>query len=270
MYTAIDILTNTKTTADEAVKVIIYKCEKCHSNVILKRGLVREAHFAHPTGSICDNMGETQLHLSIKKDMFKSIVEKLQGKVKNLELEKYLGSVRPDIYVEGKKHRIAIEIQASSLTPEQILFRTEKYYQLGIYVLWVLPFEQSRFFKIQENGARKWLTVKLKEYERIIMYMYYKTIVFWDISHKESNGFMAIEFGDEWTDSSEFYDVDYGEQRYFEPRKLKTMKYPKKIKNNLSLADFRFSFAKEFPMPMADYILPKRYIANYDWRKSSS
>lgn len=270
MYTAIDTTTNIKSTADEAVKENNYKCEKCKSTVFLRKGLVRVAHFSHPAGSMCDNMGETQLHLTIKKDMFNSIATNLKGRVKNLELEKYLGTVRPDIYIEGKRHNIAIEIQASALTPAQILFRTEKYYQLGVYVLWVLPFEQDRFFKANKYGTRDWLSVKLREYERILMYMYYKTVVFWDISHIESEGFIAVEFGDEWTSATEFYDVDYGEERYFEPRKLKTIKIPQRIKLNLVLSDFKLSFAKEFPMPMADYTLPKRYIVSYDWRNSAS
>lgn len=269
MYTAIESISNKKIMADDAVKSSIYKCEKCNAIVFLKRGLVREAHFAHGVGSNCDYFGETQLHLSIKKDIFKSLFSELNGRVKIIEIEKHLGIVRPDIYIEGYKRKIAIEIQASHLTPEQILYRTEKYYKLGIYVIWVLPFEKDRFLKENSYLGNCWLGVKLKEYERIILYMYFRTLYFWDISHYSSDKFIAIEFGDEWTDSTEFYDINYQQIRHFDPKKLKTIKVPRRAKINLSVTNFEYIKAKEFSMPMAGYTLPNRYIANYNWKKNS-
>jgi len=269
MYTALVKSSNIKVNADEANRHLNeFLCEKCKSSVILKKGLVRSAHFSHTSGSACDYAGESELHVRIKKNIYYKLKSFLKGKIKSIDIEKHLGDVRPDIYIEGNKNNVAIEIQASGLTPQEIIYRTKKYHDKNIYLLWVLPFKEERFYNINNRGQKVLQPVKLREYERIIMYMYYKTVVYWDIDNYNSDDFIVVGFEDAYSDSSEFYDVEIGDTVYYEPKRLKTLKEPARIKFDVTLDKFKPSYAKEFPMPMADYDLPARKILTFDWRKA--
>src|SRR5690606_21962808 len=112
-------------------------------------------------------------------------------------LEHSLGTCRPDIYIEGYKKEIAIEVQTSSLTPYQILDRTQRYHAKGIYVLWVIPFERDRVCKYDNNDKCYYYTsIRLKEYERIMMYLYFKDLILWDVNRNYEKGFVVLKLGD--------------------------------------------------------------------------
>lgn len=139
--------------ADHAVLLGgVYHCPSCKGEVTLKSGYVRIPHFAHKVATSCEYAGESILHIKMKQQIYDHLEATIKGKVVSIELEKPLGIIRPDVYIEGKKHRIGIEVQASVLTPAQILERTRRYHKLGIHVLWVVPFEKSRLITFDSKS----------------------------------------------------------------------------------------------------------------------
>ena len=93
-------------------------------------------HFAHKPPVTCEyGGGETEKHRQCKM----AIYEGLKGlkRFQNVEVERGMGTVRPDVsaYMDGI--RIAIEVQISTLTMQQIISRTIEYTKKGIYVLWL-------------------------------------------------------------------------------------------------------------------------------------
>ena len=243
-----------------------FHCPACGASLILRKGLVRIHHFAHQATSTCRYRGESQLHLAIKKSIYISLIQELGERVKTIELEQHLTGARPDVYVEGHKKKIAIEVQVSSLTATEIIRRTAHYHQLGVYVLWVLPFDSDRmigFDKIEQKEQFK--PIRLKEYERILMRMYFSNLMFWDVKQKWSEQFIVAQLADTWTAASEYYSIDWSTTLQFDPKRLKSKKIPTQIKYNVGLKDFQCVPAQKFKMPKANYYLPRRLIVNYKW-----
>lgn len=253
--------------AEDAIKTNKpFHCPSCNNEVILRSGFVKIKHFAHARASSCEYAGESELHLQMKQQILKHLSETIGTKVKSIELEKPLGAIRPDIYIEGNKHNIGIEVQASILTAEQIISRTKLYFSKGIYVLWVVPYKRERFYKYNSLINRVVLSpFKLKEYERIIYQMYFKTMILWDITRDPEAGFMAFKIKDCYTEGIEFYDRNYGELRSFDPRKKKTIKEVEKMQPDVELGDFLPETINSFPMPQAGYDLPERNLMVYKW-----
>lgn len=263
MYTALIQSTEEKVLADEIDKTHgPFICESCRGDVIIKQGYIRDEHFAHKAFANCDYAGESMEHLRIKKEIYNWLKETIGSKVKNIELEKHLGDVRPDVYVEGTKKKIAIEVQASSLTAERIITRTKRYYEKGIYVLWVLPYDKSRFIAFHRiHKCDMACEFRMLEFERVINYMSFKTLIFW-----EPGGFIVGNVEDSFTDGSEYYDTD-GNYQSHAPYKKKMIKILGYIVKNQTLGNLHLSDAKEFEMPMGKYTLPARKIVTFDWRK---
>ena len=248
----------------------VFFCSACGEELTLRKGLIKIHHFAHKSTSACQYKGETQLHLGIKKSIYISLIAELGNRVKNVELEYWLKGVRPDILVTGRKKQIAIEIQASSLTVKEVLFRTQKYYRLGIFLMWVLPFDHERFMVVDdvEKQFRSQL-IRLKAYERTIMHLYFNNLIFWDRTEKFSKGFIVMKMAEVVTEASTFYSIDWGTVLTFSPKKLKTIKRVVAIKYDLKLSDFLPGYANKFKMPGTNYYLPRRLIVNYKWEKDN-
>jgi competence protein CoiA len=112
-------------------------CPDCRDEVILKTGRRTVNHFAHANPIACKFAeGESEIHRRCKMEIFEAL-QNTPG-VRNVELERPLGVVRPDVsaYINGVP--VAIEIQISSLSVETIMSRTIEYARKGIYVLWLL------------------------------------------------------------------------------------------------------------------------------------
>ena len=123
-----------------------YICPRCKEKIILKYGDIKIPHFAHYSNP-CDinEEPESKLHLNMKKYVYNYF----KNKFKSVELEKWLNDQRADVYIitdTGKQ--IAIECQCSNITKENILKRTEKYTEKGIYTLWLFPTDYFIFSKI--------------------------------------------------------------------------------------------------------------------------
>jgi len=114
-----------------------FYCLICGDEVILKGGRNRINHFAHANPLACRFAeGESDAHRKCKMEIYEALLQ--QPHVRNVALERSLGTVRPDVsaYINGVP--VAIEVQISSLSIETIMYRTIEYARKGIYVLWLL------------------------------------------------------------------------------------------------------------------------------------
>lgn len=128
-----------------------WECPACSARVSLKKGEIKVHHFAHYPPVSCEyGSGESEEHRECKTAIYKSM--RSAPNTSKWELERDLGSVRPDVSGYVGTTPVAIEVQASSLGLEGIFRRTSEYEKKGIFVLWVVPWRESR---IGQDGTEK-------------------------------------------------------------------------------------------------------------------
>ncbi len=113
-----------------------FACPVCRREVILRKGKIKVHHFAHRPPVLCAlGKGETESHHRAKLAIYDAL--RNETHVTDVELEKNLGGSIADVYARIAGAPVAVEIQRSSLTVNEIVSRTEKYHRLGIAVLWI-------------------------------------------------------------------------------------------------------------------------------------
>jgi len=173
-----------------------FACPECRAGVILRKGRIRVHHFAHKPPVNCTyGTGETEEHRRAKRE----IADALRGAPMccAVVIEKSIrGLVRPDVFTQIGRYRIAIEVQLSCLTEHEILRRTRCYEQLGIYVLWLLPSAAPR--DSQRYAPRAW--------EKFVHGLCFGRLHYWlgDAS------IMPVHFGEYqlYVEESEWYESD--------------------------------------------------------------
>jgi len=164
-----------------------FTCPYCGDNVIIKKGTIMAHHFAHRPKSVCPySSGETLLHYETKKGLFEALEAAVPAYM-TCELEKLLGPVRPDIFLADPFQQTAIEVQCSSITPEEITRRTLCYYDLGVSVLWLVPgLDESRFPLVDHYRGDNTLVgrpdhgrYKIRAWEKFIQALYYGRLYTW-------------------------------------------------------------------------------------------
>lgn len=213
-----------------------YICDYCKKMVIHHKSTskIKLGHFKHkPNESDCPNQrnGETEYHLKTKYDIYNYIEVNWGNKLKIIEVEKWIcnNTIRSDIYLETKKNKIAIEIQTTFLTVFEIKERTVKYTANDIYVLWILPYNYSRFYEyiLDLDNKYDWFLinkVRLKEMEIFLYWSYNQHLFFWDLTHKYSDDFICILFNEYKNDDVEF--IRDGEEHNYLGKIAKTIKRP--------------------------------------------
>jgi competence protein CoiA len=128
----------------------------CKRELILRKGQIKIHHFAHkPPYSCSRSQGETEAHRRCKQSIYEAL-SKLNS-VKQLDVEKDFDSAIADIFFSVNNIPIAIEIQRSSLSVNEIISRTKTYEKLGIYVLWLALFDEDlRKEKYSPKAWEKW------------------------------------------------------------------------------------------------------------------
>lgn len=174
MLTSVNAI-NKKVVAQDADKSEKpFYCPECNSETILRQGLVKTHHFAHKPPISCQyGQGESDGHRNCKESIYDHLRQN-QDLVKNCELEKNLGRVRPDIYFEKNGQRIAIEVQISNLTMEKIIYRTEQYRRLGVSVLW-LPILTGTMWHVYLNSD----DYSPKQWEKWLHATYFGRVYYW-------------------------------------------------------------------------------------------
>ncbi|MBN9299837.1 MAG: hypothetical protein J0I41_22735 [Filimonas sp.] len=243
-----------------------YFCPSCKEKVVLREGLIKIPHFAHLPGASCEYAGESMLHLEMKQQIHKYLKKRYDIPKSGIALEKPFGLIRPDIYLNWHGKHIGIEVQTSSLTPEQIISRTIAYHRLGLYVAWVLPYDINRYQPISKTTNRRFFgAFRLKEYERIISQMGFKSMLLWDIERDPKKGFITLRLADHFSESREFYDKERGETVSYGPKKLKTMKFADAHKPSVHFHELHCKQLQPFQAGSATYQLPARNLVFYNW-----
>lgn len=169
MLCAIRRSDNVKVSASDAEKSDRpFFCPRCEDEAILKKGTVKIHHFAHKPPVTCEyGLGETELHRKCKMDLYEGLSE--ISRFRDVEIEKNLGTVRPDVFAYMASVPIAIEVQISALTMEQIVYRTSEYAKKGIYLLW-LPIYNT-YLDADKYSPKLW--------ERWIHAAYFGRVYYW-------------------------------------------------------------------------------------------
>lgn len=139
MLTAVRERDGARVTAWEAAREDRpFLCRCCRSPLTLRRGQLVAAHFAHRPPVTCEyGAGESEEHRRCKLALYEGL--SAHPSVRKCELERDLGSVRPDVSAYVGDVPVAFEVQLSALTPERIAARTAEYARKGVYVLWLPP-----------------------------------------------------------------------------------------------------------------------------------
>jgi competence protein CoiA len=137
MLTAIRLSDSTKVLARVSERPEApFICPLCRREVILRKGKIKVHHFAHKPPVLCSlGAGETEAHHRAKLAIYDAL--KKEPHVTDVELEKNLGGSIADVYARIAGVQVAVEIQRSALTVNEIVSRSEKYHRLHIAVLWI-------------------------------------------------------------------------------------------------------------------------------------
>src|SRR5258706_5412214 len=154
MLSAIRRSDNKKVLArEEAKSNQPFFCPECNDDTILKKGRIKAHHFAHKPPVTCEyGLGETEQHRRCKMEIYDGLV--CHSRFANCEIERGMGTVRPDIYACMDGIQIAIEVQLSTLTLDNIIYRTSEYAKKGIYVLWLSIYTDA--LKNDKYSPRLW------------------------------------------------------------------------------------------------------------------
>ena len=262
-------------------KTEIYNCDFCGQIVIHHKSesKIKIGHFKHKNReSICPSSRETLEHIKIKQDIHDYIKGNFGNSLNHIEPEKWLfnKTMRPDIYIETKHgNKIAIEVQASILSITEIINRTKRYYDKGIYVLWVIKYDNNRFYYYRSDTYHKedgslgidrgyFLKnkIRLKEFEIYLYWAYFKKLIMWDLSQKYSYSFIIAELTEYNSASIEYYKD--GENHFHYGRKAKVLKSIENIKKDIPFKKFKPCFAKEYKIYNRDYKIPERLILSLE------
>jgi competence protein CoiA len=139
--------------AADAVRGAGYRCRGCGAAVVLRTGAIRIAHFAHRPDAGCAFGARMSLaHLTAQR----RLAEALRSRGVEAELEVALPSLAGDRRIdvlawppERPAARIALEVQASAITPDLIAARTHSYNAEGIAPLWIRLIDFGVFETVQ-------------------------------------------------------------------------------------------------------------------------
>jgi hypothetical protein len=194
-----------------------FYCKACLSDVVIRKCTEKRDHFAHKArlSPVVKN-GESELHGDCKRTLCELLAKRFpEGKwetERTIPKNDALGvpELRPDISGRINDTRIAIEVQASSLTVNKIVARTEAYSKRNISLLWVVPLTE-------ELGDRPF---RPRQYERYLHSIYYGRVYYWWDGLALS--LMPIHFGvakryieyAEWHENGELVQVGGYEKPY--------------------------------------------------------
>lgn len=127
-----------------------FYCSSCKSEAVLRKCTEKAHHFAH-TARLTPVLGplESALHRSCKQEIRDALADRHPDG--RWEMERPIpakpshgiAELRPDISGRISEQRVAIEVQASALTPTKIVARSMAYAQRGIALLWIIPLREA-------------------------------------------------------------------------------------------------------------------------------
>lgn len=121
----------------------------CRSDAVLHKCTEKIDHFAHIARlSPVLGLRETELHRRCKQEICTALAERHPDGKWAVErsipakVDQDIPELRPDISGRIFDQRVAIEIQASALTPTKIVKRSLAYSKRGIALLWIVPLHE--------------------------------------------------------------------------------------------------------------------------------
>ena len=132
--------------AEIAERGLGYVCPICEQPVVLKRGRIKIAHFAHKPPTNCTwTKGETQAHLEAKKLFQAAFVSREVRAEVEFIVRSLPNDRRADVMVWSPSGmQAAIELQHSNIGIKEIEKRSFSYAREGIAQAW-LPFLRPKF-----------------------------------------------------------------------------------------------------------------------------
>ena len=133
-----------------------FHCAGCKHELILRKGKIKVHHFAHkPPFDCVRGKGETEAHRKCKESIYQALSNR--SNVSHLDIEVDFGNVVADIYALINNVPVAIEVQRSNISVNEITRRTEEYNRLGVNVLWLALFnEKLNKDKYSPSAWEKW------------------------------------------------------------------------------------------------------------------
>lgn len=202
--------------AEIAERGLTYNCPKCKRLVILKRGRIKIAHFAHKPPTDCTWVrGETLAHLEAKKlcrDAFRArgLRAEFEVVVPSLPSDR-----RADVMIWSPSNvRVAIEFQHSNIGIEAIEKRAFSYAREGIAQAWV-PFLRGKQAERRRDGDDGDMFIeqyRARPFERWAHAFHFGRLWFYDPRNKN---LWRGHFDEHhiWVEESSWYDED-GEEQY--------------------------------------------------------
>lgn len=158
-------------------RALDYRCPVCNAPMILKRGTRKHPHFAHEAHSACEVSGETLEHLKAKAFMYKGLKNNPAVECVDAECTRFEG-IRPDIAFKpyGMKRWIGIELQRSGISELEILQRSHRYEEAGVYLLWVTT--EKMYKKILAVVSDEFPEISLSAQARMFITLHDALVVF--------------------------------------------------------------------------------------------
>lgn len=191
-----------------------FTCPACSGPMLLKRGQVKIAHFAHLPGAECWSEPESVTHLRAKQLLAERFRE--QGYQVRLEETHHRHGRRVDVAVTMPTgHRVAVEVQNSAIAVDEAKARTRLDQRLGFLgTLWVFTHQRAQ---ILLNAAQPEADIEIRVPKEVL----------W-VDNRFGQGVFVLDVdaGAVWrlTLGSAFeregYDQD-GNTHFYQPRTLK-------------------------------------------------
>jgi len=156
--------------ANDAIRDGIYYCPYCKERVTLKRGRNIAAHFAHRKDSQCPyRSNESLLHHETKHAVYNQLLK--DPFFQEVELEKRFSNTRADIFAKFNDKPVAIEIQVSSMSEDDIDERFRRWTAEGVHVLFIV---------VGINSKYKYSELRKRALYTYLQRLYFGKLYFWD------------------------------------------------------------------------------------------
>jgi len=124
-----------------------FLCAACGAEMQIVKGELRVHHFRHRAESraCAVSRGESPQHLAAKEAVWLALRD--SDRVSSAELEYPVGDTNvADVFARIDGFPVAIELQRSAITVEEMTARTLRYHDQGVFVLWLALLDEAHCF----------------------------------------------------------------------------------------------------------------------------
>jgi Competence protein CoiA-like family len=153
------LIEGNRITAAAAQRGGAFHCPSCNKTLVLKKGRVVIHHFAHKPPILCDwARGETLAHLEAKSIVHAALAARGVRAELEFSVETLPGDRRADVMAWSPKGQIiAIELQHTSISAEEIAERAFAYARAGAAQMWIAFLAPSVWKEALDKGDGTWL-----------------------------------------------------------------------------------------------------------------